>query len=305
MAAKIQDADVKGTADVTSDSRLIGFNKIWIAGLSKRGDQAITDGDFGGASGLVNFATVSGASTLTTTQFVVAVTTAGTQTLPTAVSVTGKQYAILNKSTGNVAINTTSSQTIDGRASGAITLAPTDFIVVISDGSNWRIVSKKQTEYITATSSNYSLPGSVTVQASYLNMTGNSVTLTAGTWRVFGRFMLSSGNGGVSVGIGTNSEQTGFYAANGTLNSITAPTSITTVGTVYGDSHMAPREQSTNGEHAYATNVSGVRMVSASTLAGPFTITVTSSQTIYLVPAIRWSTLGGSVNAYISAERIW
>lgn len=47
MAAKIQDADVKGSADVTSDARLINDNKIYVNSLAKRLDQAIVAGDLG------------------------------------------------------------------------------------------------------------------------------------------------------------------------------------------------------------------------------------------------------------------
>lgn len=50
--AKIQDADVKGTADVTSDTRLVNSNKIYITSLSKRLDQAITAGDLSGSTSI-------------------------------------------------------------------------------------------------------------------------------------------------------------------------------------------------------------------------------------------------------------
>jgi len=49
MPRKIQDADIKGTADVTSDSSLPNDNKIFINTFSKRFDEAIVDGDIGEA----------------------------------------------------------------------------------------------------------------------------------------------------------------------------------------------------------------------------------------------------------------
>lgn len=52
---KIQDADVKGSADVTADSRLINDTKIYISSLSKRFDQAVADGDFAGSGGGINY----------------------------------------------------------------------------------------------------------------------------------------------------------------------------------------------------------------------------------------------------------
>jgi hypothetical protein len=62
-----------------------------------------------------------------------------TITLPTAVGVSGKQYIIKNSGNGVVTLNTLSSQTID--VSTSLTLTQNDTVEVISDGSNWKIVS--------------------------------------------------------------------------------------------------------------------------------------------------------------------
>lgn len=61
-------------------------------------------------------------------------------TLPTAVSVTGQTYIIKNSGTGVITLNTTSSQTIDGQASGAITLAQYVSYSVMSTGTGWIII---------------------------------------------------------------------------------------------------------------------------------------------------------------------
>lgn len=71
-----------------------------------------------------------------------------TATLPTAVGVTGKVYSIICTATGtstNLAtIATTSSQTIGGNASGAITLCTAnEALEIVSDGTNWQIKSWK------------------------------------------------------------------------------------------------------------------------------------------------------------------
>lgn len=63
-----------------------------------------------------------------------------TITLPTAVGITGRLYNIKNSGTGVITINTTSSQTIDGYASGSITLIQFDNLCVQSDGANWVII---------------------------------------------------------------------------------------------------------------------------------------------------------------------
>ena len=62
-----------------------------------------------------------------------------TITLDTAVNISGKQYVIKNSGNGVITLNTTSSQTIDGNLS--ITLTQNETVEVISDGSNWKIVS--------------------------------------------------------------------------------------------------------------------------------------------------------------------
>lgn len=63
-----------------------------------------------------------------------------TITLPTAVGVTNRIYIIKNSGTGEITINTTSSQTIDGQTSGTFVLAQYDCMWVMSNGSNWVIV---------------------------------------------------------------------------------------------------------------------------------------------------------------------
>tara|TARA_R110000868_G_scaffold175724_4_gene412920 strand:- start:2417 stop:2728 length:312 start_codon:yes stop_codon:yes gene_type:complete len=63
-----------------------------------------------------------------------------TVTLPTAVGVAGKSYNIKNSGTGIITIATTSSQTIDGNASGTLTLNQYDNLTVQSDGANWIII---------------------------------------------------------------------------------------------------------------------------------------------------------------------
>ena len=63
-----------------------------------------------------------------------------TVTLPTAVGFT-VFYIVKNSGTGVITLATTSSQTIDGAASGTITLAQYDSRVLRSDGANWIVVA--------------------------------------------------------------------------------------------------------------------------------------------------------------------
>lgn len=62
-------------------------------------------------------------------------------TLPTAEGNAGREYRIINTSTGNVIVNTTSSQTIGNKSTGnasTITLATGETLYVVSNGSIWR-----------------------------------------------------------------------------------------------------------------------------------------------------------------------
>jgi len=60
-------------------------------------------------------------------------------TLPTAVSIAGQEFIVKNSGTGVITIATTSSQTIDGGASGSIILNQYESISVMSNGANWII----------------------------------------------------------------------------------------------------------------------------------------------------------------------
>ena len=63
-----------------------------------------------------------------------------TITLPSAVPATGRVYNIKNSGNGVITINTTSSQTIDGNASGVLKLVQYDNLTVQSNGANWIIL---------------------------------------------------------------------------------------------------------------------------------------------------------------------
>jgi hypothetical protein len=113
-----------------------------------------------------------------------------TITLPTAVGVSGKQYIIKNSGNGVVTLNTLSSQTID--VSTSLTLTQNDTVEVISDGSNWKIVSgvgdivvegSTKSGYVTNTFfTGTPLTYTVTLSPAYPNA-GYSVVVTGGDAR--------------------------------------------------------------------------------------------------------------------------
>ena len=61
-------------------------------------------------------------------------------TLPDATNRLGKIYNIKNSGSGVITINTTSSQTVDGDISGAITLIQYENLTVQSNGTNWMVL---------------------------------------------------------------------------------------------------------------------------------------------------------------------
>ena len=221
-------------------------------------------------------------------------TAALTVTLPTAVGVAGQMIVIVNKSTSSVSvpINTTSSQTIGGRASGDINLVQfDDYVFVLSDGSNWQILSKKETSVLT----NYATFPSINGASTSYQAGSAHITLTQGVWRVRGYIGLSTPSGASAV---TVYGASGFFGADG-ANNTTAPTSISAI---------------INGPTVYNTVISGFALVPAVSGAASFwtapletIITVTSgTQATYFVPSIIYTTASTTSGATgIVAERIF
>lgn len=92
-----------------------------------------------GSPELQSYVVKSLSYTLTANDYFVEVTTASTtQTLPTAVGKLAKVYQIINASAGDITVNTTSSQTING--SLTITIPANSTLSVVSNNSNWKII---------------------------------------------------------------------------------------------------------------------------------------------------------------------
>jgi hypothetical protein len=238
--------------------------------------------------------------TLTTSDDVIGFDASGaakTATLPTAAGNSGKQLKIVKTDTtaNTVTINTTSAQTIGGRTSGAIVFRrPQDSITVVSDGTNWQILEKKEFEYINssalATISGFGTAGN------YGNM-GFNVTLSPGLWKLTATAGLNFGS---STGLGIL-QQTGFYSADG-ANNATVPTALT--GIVSGD----PTFASVSGSNGYLIYNPSSPGTNARQLGGANSVVVqvATSTTVYLVPRLDFSVAGTStVFASITAERLF
>ena len=102
---------------------------------------ALTENADGTTSNVRNYVAKTASYTLASTDYTVN-WTGGTcdGTLETAVSAEGRIHVLKNSGTGTVTVKTTSGQTIDGNASGALTLAQYESLTVQSDGANWIII---------------------------------------------------------------------------------------------------------------------------------------------------------------------
>lgn len=211
--------------------------------------------------------------------------------LPTAVGNAGYIVTIRKKlplAIANViTLTTVGGQTIDGRASGDVTLsALNDYVTVCSDGANYIILAKKETKYVTATSTTFSTT-SIT-GSTYLGLTGNSVSLGIGQWRLSGRFLLFSNGSSNYIDLGA-----GFYAANG-ANSATVPTALTGIiglNKNFVDTSSSVGVGGAGGE---------VNMMEVSC-----DLVLTATTTVFLVPILNNAATGGGITVQISAVRVW
>lgn len=154
----------------------------------------------GASSGILAVRSVTTADTATNTDDALNLSGASfTETLFTAVGNTGKVIRIVHNGTTSTQVytlNTTSAQTVGGKASGAIVLCFNgEAITIVSDGANWQVIShtipdpvKKLTR---TTSYTQATP---TVATYYIPDTTFSISLTPGKWtlRLFGHVEIGT-----------------------------------------------------------------------------------------------------------------
>lgn len=139
-------------------------------------------------------------------------------TLPTAVGAIGKVYDIIktDSSINQVVMLTTSGQTIGIRSSTSIRLnVNNDSLSVVSNGTNWDILFKRETEFSTANASgttNYSGRTTGDFLAS-----STDLLLNEGIFKLRSYYSVDSSNG-TSIGL---NDATGLYSADGANNSTT------------------------------------------------------------------------------------
>jgi len=110
------------------------------AGQVLTSNGAAADPTFQTAAGSYAYQAKTANYTAAINEFVNCTSGTFTVTLPTAASVAGQSIIVKNSGTGTITINTTSSQTMDGGASGSITIATQyNSLTFVSDGANWLV----------------------------------------------------------------------------------------------------------------------------------------------------------------------
>lgn len=181
-------------------------------------------------------------------------------------------------------IHASNAVTIDGNASetidGATTIklsADDEAVTLVCDGTNWHVASWSALDYKSATSS-----PRAGVNASYMSMTGNSVTLTAGSWIVHGTLAMNCSGAAPNLTL-----LRGMWASAAGTDS-TRPAELTV---------QAGASDSTYGPDS---------ALAFFTLASPTVrVTTTTTQVVYLVPYISAATASNAdLTTYIYAERV-
>lgn len=136
MSGKIQNEDIKSSAELASaggsDSQLPNSSKIYVEGLSKRMDQAVSAGDLSRAARTIN------AQTGTSYTFVLSDGSKnGTQPLVTASNASAQTYTVPPNS--SVAFPVGSQIDIMSLGAGLVTLAPGAGVTVNSKDGNLTI----------------------------------------------------------------------------------------------------------------------------------------------------------------------
>lgn len=225
-----------------------------------------------------------------------------TATMPSAAVVAvGKLFTItkIDSSTNTVTVNSVSSQTFSAIRPSITLRSQGDTVTVKSDGANWQIVNKRETEQM---SSSATAATNATITSGTYAGSGScaSVTLTPGTWRVAADFCYISGNANASNALQIQ-QNSGLYGATGT-GTTTPPSALSTVATVVGQVTLGFSGSNYN-TGATSSTVQGINLVA---FVPAVLVTVTTNTTIYAVPQVEATGTGANnqLSAQIYAERV-
>lgn len=213
-------------------------------------------------------------------------------TIPTAIGNSSKQIILVKTdvSSNAVSLLTTSGQTLSGRASNSVKLREMgDYCSLISDGTNWIITSKQETQYFTAIGDlDFATIGS----AGNYGQLATSITLDHGIFELDAQMLISMGSGTAPALISGS----GLFSADG-ANSASTPAALS--GVISGATDWSDLSSAVSLQFTGANS----RMPSSNLKV---VISQTSSQTVYLVPQIDYSSTGTTrVYCLLKAKRIW
>lgn len=128
--------------DASSDVHANNINFTDLTGGGQSGtfaSEVKSDGGFTLTSLATAYSAKTANYTATATDSVIDCTSGTfTVTLPTAVSITGRQYVVKNSGSGIITVNANGSETIDGTLT--IDIASEDSVTIVSNGANWIII---------------------------------------------------------------------------------------------------------------------------------------------------------------------
>jgi hypothetical protein len=210
-----------------------------------------------------------------------------TSSLDASTDLTGT-LAIANGGTGQTTANTAFNALVPSQTSNSGKFLTTD-----GSNTSWATVSGASlTTAVSSTGGATARNFSTITSGGYGAMASNSVSLTTGTWEIDSFYSANTGTGTVCVFY----SNTGLYAANG-ADSGTAPTALSTIGTVTGPATFGDIAGTTIASAATATGWS----VSLKTY-----LAVSSTQTVYAVPRVDFGTAGtATAYVYIIARKLF
>lgn len=211
-----------------------------------------------------------------------------TKYLPFAATCRGQSYTFVktNSALNAATISTLNSEVFNGgSATSLILVKQGDSVTVKSNGTGFYIVSQYLTPYVISATSSVKTPGATD---NYHALTGNSINLFQGTWKLFGSGLFDN-----SGSTPTYSEVILVWAAANGNDTNTVPAALSTASGI------------TILESSVSFVYPGVRTNSARIPSLDHLITLTAAPTLYLDSYATMSTAGNArITVYANAERV-
>jgi hypothetical protein len=133
----------KGNTDFYDNAFIRGDGYLTVNGSTNNGvDKLLVNGSISGVGFKQAYVTKTGAYTATNDDYVIDCTSGTfTATLPASSGRTGRILIIKNSGAGTITVDGNGAETIDGAATYSLAVQYAT-IQIISDGTNWKIISK-------------------------------------------------------------------------------------------------------------------------------------------------------------------